>query len=271
MCASYGSVNSIEAIHFAQKLSEKFSSEIIPIYVKPSSYYEGIEYVPTDESDIYQNWIDENSKEKIKNLCEIAGKVEVRQGTPFEEILSFARENKADLIAINSSVNISNNHSISRTIIKLIRQSEIPVLTVHPVNKRNEINNILVPTGLFDIDSNDFRYAVELSNTIESKVFHLHVLETADINYPVEVVEELRGDAYARIAENDQKYKNVITKVTEAKNVWNGISEFAENNQVDLVVLNTYVGKKGKRHDFIGTVCEKVIQTLKLPVITIRP
>lgn len=271
VCASYGSVDSVEAYNYSKLIADEFNSEIVSLYVKPGSYYEGIEYLPTEESDIYQNWIDENARQKVENLEKISASVEIRQGAPYEEILAYAREQGADMIAVNRGGIIDVNPSISRTVVKLIRQSEFPVLTVHQSNEIQEINNILVPTGLFDMNSNDFSYALDLSEELGASLYHLHVLETAAVNYPAEVVERLRGDAYEKIAENDQKHGNVTPKVTEAKNIWQGISEFSEDNSIDLIIQNTYVGKKGKRHDFIGTVSERVIQTVKCPVITIRP
>lgn len=271
VCASYGSQNSLLTLKYITQLADKLGSEVICLYVKASSYYEGIEYLPTEENSLYKEWFEEIAKREISKIKEGCNKIIVRRGVPYEEILDFAREENADLIAIDRVKITEEYPALSRTIIKLIRQSDIPVLTLNKLPDLFEIKRILVPTGLYDIHSSDFSFALQFSHIFDSHIFHLSILETAEINLPAELVSKFRGDIYENIAKKDIDHKNVEPKVIEAKNASLGISEFVEKNNIDLVVMNTYAGKKGKRKDFIGSNAERVLQTVGCPVITIKP
>lgn len=279
--ASYGSLESSEVLNFVTFLARKFGAEIICLYIKPTSYYEGLEYLPADQTSLFTEWVNQVSNEKIQDIYNISNslkedglksRLEVKKGIPHEEIIRFSKEEKADLIAMGNEKNVDIQPSISRTTLKLIRQSEIPVLTINQEQSDIDIKNILVPTDLYNIHSEDFNYSVNLSNNFDnSKVFHLNVLGTAGTNLPAEVVVKLRGDTYDKIAKEDINYKNVEAKVVEAINPWIGIAEFAEKHYIDLIVMTSYSGKKGRRKDFIGSVAERVIQTVKCPVIIVKP
>lgn len=278
--ANYGSSlfdDSLESVKF---LAKKFDSEIICLYVKPTSYYEGLEYMPAEESSMFKEWVNQISEAKIQEVKKssdslrengIKSNLEIRRGIPHQEIIDFSRNEKADLITVGKGKLAEPQPYISRTTLKLLRQCEIPVLVSN--NSFSEgINNILVPTDLFDIDSTDFVYSLSFSEYFKGlKIFHLNVMGTGAMNLPAEVVAKLRGDTYSKIAIFDDKYENVETRVIEALTPWSGIAEFTEENGIDLIVMNTYSGKVGKRKDFLGSIAERVVQTVKCPVIVVKP
>ena len=278
--ASYGTDNSEYNINYIVNLAEKFDSEIILLYVKPKQYFEGLEFIPGDQSKLFSSWINDIAGKETNKLKEIAEKVtdkgikcgfELRQGVLHEEILDFSSEENVDLIAVGKQKTSDQPASVSRIVLKLIRQSNIPVITINPSFNRFDIKNILVPTSLYDLNSHDLRYALELSEFFKCKIYHLNVLETAEYNFPVELVSRYRGDAYSKIAQMDLDHKNIEPHVIESSNVYLGISEFVEEKNIDLIVMNTYRGEKGRQKDFIGSIAERVIQTALCPVISIRP
>jgi nucleotide-binding universal stress UspA family protein len=83
----------------------------------------------------------------------------------------------------------------------------------------------------------------------------------------------MRGFAYREIVESMGKVKikeNIEASVEVAKNAWRGIVGFANEGDIDLIVMMSYGGGKLKE-DFIGSVAEKVIQESASPVITMTP
>ena len=193
------------------------------IYIKPSSYYEGIEYLSTEESDLYKNWINDIAQSEIDNLSDLISPLIIREGVPNEEILNFANDVKADLIIVDR-LRVSDIYpSISNIILKLIRKSQIPVLTLNNPEQRIKFNRILVPTGIIDMHSSDFNFAYEISKNFKSKISHLNVLETAEINFPVKLVEKFRDDIYANLYSKDKEFQNVETKCNRVKECinWN--------------------------------------------------
>ncbi|MGI9533468.1 MAG: universal stress protein, partial [Thermodesulfobacteriota bacterium] len=235
VCASYGTENSKDIINFIVSIAEKFNSEIILLYVKPKGYFEGLEDIPGDHNKLYSSWIENVAKMEINKLKKITknvvykglkSKIEVRQGILHQEILDFSLAENADLIAVSKEKTSGHLSPIPRSALKLIRQSDIPVITVTRSYKNFDIKNIMVPTSLYDLDSHDLKYAIELSKFFKSKIYHLNVLETAKYNFPVELVSRYRGDAYSKIAQMNLDNKNVDPYVIESSNIYSGISEF---------------------------------------------
>lgn len=278
--ASYGNQGSGEAIEHVKFLARKYNSEVVAVYVKPTAYFQGLEYLPSEESGIFSDWIEKSSREVIKKIEEDSGvlkkeglgfRLSTREGVPHEEILQAAVDENADLIVIGKGKTEENEYSLARTVFKLIRQSKIPVLAVDRPEGKIKLENVVVPTGLYNIHSKDFDYAVSISKDFESKLFHLNVMNTANLNLPAEVVNKLRGDTYTKIAETDIDYKNIEPRVVESVNPAKGISDFVNEHDIDLVVMLTYSGRKKRGDDFIGSVAQKVLQQVNCPVITIRP
>ena len=280
VCASYGIENSVDVINYLLSVAEKFNSEIILLYVKPRSYFEGIKYIPGDSSRLYSNWIEGITEKEINKLKEISDsaqekkikwRIELREGIIDEEILSFASEEKADLISFSKVKRTGTDSPIPRPSLKLIRQSDIPVLTVNRLDKELDIKTVLVPTGLYDLNSNDIKYAVELSEHLNSKIYQLNVLETEQYSFPEDLVSKYMDEAYKVISHMNLGFENIEQRVIESVNAYTGISEFIKENNIDLIVMNTYRGEQGEKKEFIGSIAERVLQTADCPIITIRP
>ena len=148
VCASYGTENSKDIINFIVSVAEKFKSEIILLYVKPKQYFEGLENIPGDHNKLYSDWIEDIAKREINKLQKIAKnvadkglkcKIELRQGVLHEEILDFSSAENADLIAVSKEKTTDQPSPIPRTALKLIRQSDIPVITINRSNKKFDI------------------------------------------------------------------------------------------------------------------------------------
>ena len=63
---------------------------------------------------------------------------------------------------------------------------------------------------------------------------------------------------------------NIEIQVGAAKNAWIGITKFARENDIDLIVMMTYGGIVLKK-EFMGSVTWRVIQETSIPVITLSP
>lgn len=278
--AFYGNQDPAEAVEYVKMLAVKYGSEVVGVYVKPTAYFEGLEYLPAEESSMFRNWVEKSSQEITEQIQDhsktlkeqgLNFRLVIRDGVPHEEIFQVAADEDADLIVIGKGKTAENDFSVARTVLKLIRQSETPVLSADRPKNEIKFQNILVPTGLYNIHSGDFQLALSLSDDFNSRIYHLNVMTTSDLNLPAEVVNRLRGDTYTKIAEMDLNYRNVEPRVVESVNPAKGISDFINDNEIDLVVMLTYSGRKKRGEDFIGSVAQKVLQEVICPVITMRP
>ena len=66
------------------------------------------------------------------------------------------------------------------------------------------------------------------------------------------------------------KYNNIKTAVIDKTNITEGIMDYINNNETDLVVLQTYLGDKKEVFHAEGSIAEKLLQITDCPVVTIR-
>jgi nucleotide-binding universal stress UspA family protein len=279
--ATDGSLDSKEALIFAEVLAKKYNAGILSLFVTPE--YQGvIDNFSTQEKDRFTRWIEDTLRKGEKKKLEDMGRdfkakgisfsSEIREGIPYKEVLKVASENSVDLIALGKG-RAGKRSMLGGTALKVIRQSKIPVLTARQNGRSTDIRRILVPTDQSRGLSGDFKYAVELSTTFGATIFLLNVVEVGEYKFPLEIVEQMKGFCLRELKENIGKVKiskNIEACVDAAKNAWSGIVKFVNDNDIDIIVMMTYGGGK-IREQFIGSVTQKVIQESPCPVITLTP
>lgn len=279
--ATDGSLDSKEALIFAEVLAKKYNAGILSLFVIPE--YQGvIDNFSAQEKDRFTRWIEDilikGEKKKLEDIKRdfnekgISFSSEIREGIPYKEILKVASENRVDLIALGKG-RAGKRSMLGGTALKVIRQSYIPVLTARQDGKSSDIKKILVPIDQSRGLSEDFKYAVELSKTFGSTIFLLNVVEVGEHKFPLEIVEQMKGFCLRELKENIGKVKiskNIEACVDAAKNAWSGIVKFVNDNDIDIILMMTY-GWVKIREQFIGSVTQKVIQESPCPVITLTP
>ena len=278
--ASDGSKDSIQALKHAELMAKKLKAQILSLLVIPD-YYDVAEKFPPDEKQRFAKWIEETTTKERKVLEDIGKdfkekginfKIEITSGIPYRQILKVADREKVDLIALGKGRAVERS-ILGGTALKVLRSSTLPVLTARGDGKSLEIKRILVPTDLSHVLSKDLNYAVELSEVFGATIYLLNIVEVGEHAFPPEIVEQMRGFAYREIVESMGKVKikeNIEASVEVAKNAWRGIVGFANEVDIDLIIMMSYGGGKLKE-DFIGSVAEKVIQESASPVITMTP
>lgn len=276
-----GSEDSLQSLKHAETLAFKYNSEILSIYVLPD-YANVIDTFPVEERNKFASWIENTLKQKEEKVLEEIGerlrknnigfRIFVERGIPYKEILRIAEKEKANLIALGKG-RVLEKFILGGTALKVLRRSSIPVLTAKSNGRHTELNRILVPIDLSHGVVKDFSFAHDISKDFNAQIFILNVVEIGEYKFPPEIVERMRGFAFREMKETIGKVKverNVEIKAEAARNGWTGIVEFAKKNDIDLIVMMSYGGKKIKE-DFIGSVAEKVIQEAPCPVLTMTP
>jgi nucleotide-binding universal stress UspA family protein len=141
------------------------------------------------------------------------------------------------------------------------------------------MQKILIPTDFSDNAMKAAQYAAEIAAKSGAAVYLLNVIEpiTDRIHQPYPLHERLEEEiASKRLSELNilkksisQMYPGIKTETELAKGtVTTSVLDFAESNQVDLIVMGTK-GATGLKEIFIGSVAAGTIGRAKIPVLAI--
>lgn len=281
--ASDGSEDSLDALSYVEDIAQKCKAKTLGLYVIPDYFEVDIkDQFPEQEYDLIAKWIKETESKVSDRLNDIARgfkakglsfKTKIVQGVPHLQIIKAAEESGSDLIVLGKG-RAKEKILLGATALKVIRRSPIPVMVARKKVGPIKIKNILVPTDLFNITSRDLLFTAELAGYLDLNITSLNIVEIGNKKYPPEVVERLRGNSYNNLTQKVAEAKlgiKVNTVVKTGKNACKGIINYASENDIDIIFMNTYGGGEYRREEFIGSVAERVIQEAPCPVITVKP
>ncbi|HEY7534874.1 MAG TPA: universal stress protein [Thermodesulfobacteriota bacterium] len=287
--ASDGSKESEIALKYVELLASKFSSEIVGISVIQPIDIERLKVPSEVKKELFsiQASLEKKEYDRInKALKQLVLKnskwhISVETGTPYKEILRLAEEEKVDLIAMGKrGLGLKDRILLGSNTNKVLRMSKVPVLAVRwKEGDKTDIKKILVASDLSELTSISLDFAAELADRFNSKIFILHVLELHH-TYEVStsrIIEELRILALKELKSYSDKIPQEKTKgikiqemVTLYMRAWFGIISFAEENNIDLIIITSH-GRKGLARFILGSTAEKVISESPCPVLAIKP
>lgn len=162
---------------------------------------------------------------------------------------------------------------------RVVRQSDVPVLTVRPdeTTLAFPYENVLVPTDGSDTAEDAVALGADLAAEGDAT---LHLLSVLDVgNLGVDVRSEMKLDALKeRVREtldegegvaDDADVASVTTAMEYGMSVHATILEYVEEHDVDLVVVGTH-GRTGFDRYMLGSVAEALVRTSPVPVLVVR-
>jgi nucleotide-binding universal stress UspA family protein len=136
-------------------------------------------------------------------------------------------------------------------------------------------DRILIPVDGSGPAQNAARLGIELAVEHDATVHGLYVVEPVTITEGgtgqiIEAMQETGKEIVSDLAE--QAEAEGLTAVTDVKTgvAHNEILEYAEENDIDLLVLGTH-GRTGIGRYLLGSVTEKLVRLSDVPVLTVRP
>ncbi len=139
--------NSKDVLQYAATLADKFQAEIHLLHVIEdlaalASGPDGFFKMPADtEKEIIQYAQKKLKEYTIPDVFDIPNKVlQVCDGTPFVEIIRYARDNKIDLIVLGTHGRSGLVHMLLGSVAeKVIRKSPCPTLAIRPEQLKFEL------------------------------------------------------------------------------------------------------------------------------------
>ncbi len=291
--ASDGSLSSENALAMAELLALEYGSRIVAVTVAEQPTYNDIELARElrEELQRVERRLLEKSRERVEermnslNYKGIKCTVRVESGDPAESILDVARREKADLIALGvKGVELEKEKDetlvLGGNAATVLREAECPVLLAPPgAGGTPRVERVLVPTDFSEPAASSLVHAIDICSRFGAKLVLLHVLSYHSsfdvvsehlVQAMVEQTEsQLRG-LLDKVSSHDLGGLEVETRCVVSSRNWLGIVRFAEERDVDLMVMATH-GRKGLARFLLGSVTEKVVARASCPVLCIKP
>ncbi len=290
-----GSKLAEKALPYAQDLAAKFDCKIILLNVRlpaEDPYHPALEQylekmANTLKRDIHNQKTEKNRHVEIDPVTVNTSDL-VRHAA--EDIINYAAREKVDLIAMASHGHSGIKHwALGGVSDKLLHISNIPVLLVRAnTDEHNGFDKILVPLDGSELAECVLPHAQVIGIGYNcSRVTFLRVVESllhsaqgesdggGNVYTEKEVQEiEYRNEDVAKkyirqVAEKVGFKRSIIHTEVLSGNVAETIIKYAENNDIDLIIMSTH-GYSGMSRWTLGSISERVLRYSGLPVLLIR-
>ena len=296
----------------ARELAEKYGALVDYIHVIPTLHYfhESMDTlnIPLSlEKNVYPQ-VQKEAAGKLRELMEQHLKASNRGDAivtiarkPSLEIANRAQKGGYDLIIMAAQGKHETSFLRGSTTEKVIRHSEVPVLSTQDPDIM-EVGNILLPTDGSQMSLRAFPMALSLALTFGASITLFHVLELhgslteseprdprkSDMENIRSVLlkslqqyfDDATVDVSIRSGEDEELQLvysegassatiNLDIVIEKAVSAHYAITDYANDN-AGMVVMTTH-GRSGIAHLMLGSTAEKVSQYLDLPVITVKP
>lgn len=143
---------------------------------------------------------------------------------------------------------------------------------------------ILIPTDGSDVAEVAVEHALDLAERYDAEVHALYVVDTDAVAYGLgtEQVDRLRQgnfegmtelrenaeEATGYIRERGSERGLSVTEHTSGGRPHKLIADYAEDNDVDLIVMGSH-GRAGVRRALLGSVTERTLRSTNVPVLVV--
>lgn len=210
-----------------------------------------------------------------------------RDVSPGPALLNYAAEEDIDLIAMGTHGRQGPSRVLLGSVAEeVVRRARQPVLTVRGKEEEGRtptpgrIDRILVPIDFSDYSREALRYAQKWADLYDASIDVLHVVEQ-DLHPAfyvggVKSIYDAQPDLDQKVTTKLREFVDDVLGTNEGvePHVATGsapsaITQFVEENEVDLVTLSTH-GRTGMDRFFLGSVAEKVVRHVSCPVLTVK-
>jgi nucleotide-binding universal stress UspA family protein len=165
----------------------------------------------------------------------------------------------------------------------VIRASSRPVLNIPPDGKETKllrkVTKMLVTTDCSPHSKRVIDYSFELKRLFDCEVFLLHVIELSNTikfgirqGYFTDAAAKMRTWAKNQL-ENLTPHQYItdssVHRMIDEGSAAEKISEYAENYNVDLVVLGAHGYGPVQKH-FVGTTTDRMLMKVSRPMLTVK-
>jgi len=188
-------------------------------------------------------------------------------GRAYKVIVEESEKQLFDLIVIATrGLTHLSKHLIGGTAERVVRFSRQPVLSVeNPPLRNGRISSVLCPTDLSPAANVALSYALSFARQNSAKLYILYVSELEKPEPQSDIIKRMPVLAEHHPLAETVKVEYVFDRDIEPSNA---IIRFAEDREIDLIVMSTH-GKKGLRRVYVGNNTAEVVRQSTMPVLTV--
>lgn len=183
----------------------------------------------------------------------------------YESVISQAKKHDIDLIVMGThgTSGYVNDFFVGSNTDKIVRLSETPVLTIRDEVKSPSFDKIVFASDFGEGMETSFEGIGKLIKLFDAKVEMVRIITRDDFYYAAPML-SLMEDFAKR-----QALKNYECHVFSAATVQDGINEFAQFKNADLVATVTH-GRRGLARLINGSVTSDLMKNSPLPILSAR-
>ena len=267
--------SSINAFHYAAKVSEAFHSNLVVLHVIQD------ESLSSKTEQLVRESIDQKFRELQESVGEaMAERMEflVQKGVVFEQILQTAIRREIDVVIAGSGSDTEKDpYQLSTIIEKLMRKNQIPLWVVRSSDQM-PVEKILCPVDFSDASERAMRNAITLASHLNAELTVMHVFTPRYVQSPRFEVDNDRENERLRAKQN-KEFQEFLDGFkldsTSCKTLFEeGVPEKAilstlKTGEHDLLIMGT-TGRTGLSRILMGSVTEKVTRELPCSFITVK-
>jgi nucleotide-binding universal stress UspA family protein len=263
------STYSEEALKVGVQIAKKYNSEIILLHmlelpINANVAIGGGKSIP--EIMFYKNKAISNL-EKLMDSDYLKG-IKVSEAIEFkkvhEGILDASEKNNVDLIIMGShGTSGFDELLVGSNAEKVVRFSKFPVLVVKNEAEEFKSRNFVFASDFSKETRKPFRKMIEFAKIFDSNLFLVMICTPNSFKTTHDAERIMRGF----IANFD--VENYSTHIYNDTNIENGITNFANSVDADLIGICTH-GRTGLAHFFNGSISEDLVNHVVRPIITFK-
>ena len=185
------------------------------------------------------------------------------KGNPDYVIVDATKRYKPDIIIMGNSDTHKNTHEfVGKTIIKVIEDSNFPVLVVpaNAVIHEKKKLNVMYATDFYDADNSSLNNLLGIFQLFDKQIFCVHI-DLHDDPHHEEKVKELN-----KMLEQEYSEYNIKCVLFESDDLVKGFITFAEENKIDIISFSK-IKRSAFYKMFHPNLLKKIVQNENLPVL----
>ncbi len=260
------------AYHYALHLAEYFNSSIKVVHVYHPSFSPGFPAVTNanmlmmePKKELMKQFIHqgEEGEDPINTLIDI--KDEIISGFAAEEIVRKSKTEEIDLVVMGTTGDNTILEKVFGSISSEVsKHAHCPVLLVPNGSKFKAFRNIVYASNFEKIDSQVMDKIVDFAGRFSAGIHLVDVHENKEAGRYKVTEQLLEQQLNERLPTLEFKMAEV-----ESSSVWEGLNRYADDNEVDLLVMVTQ-HRKVLENMFHKSITRQVAVHSKLPILILH-